>query len=241
LDIGHPDVAIRLFAYPSTVVIEFAFVLGEGGRQVGGRHRSVEKPVPRLVPTVKAVHRGIERLRIGLELSVRGDESLIRLDDHGTAFAGGLGRTFVDEDLGRIALADVEAVESLFEDIEGGVGCVDLDALLPFEGRHTEVGLTGPDVDLDMAVAPPGKGRELGLTRHAKPEEVPPPELDLSLAVPGHELITLRDGEVHLTGLRPELRSPIDRDCALDVAQPGVALVISLARLGKGRDRSQRH
>jgi hypothetical protein len=147
----------------------------------------------------------------------------------------------MDEDLSSVAGADVKAIEPLLEDIEGGVGRVDLDALLPLEGRHAEVGQTGPDVDPDRTVAPPGKGRELGLARHAEPEEVAPPELDLGLAVRGHELIALRDGEIHLGGLLPEVRAPVNGDFAPDIAQPGVALVIGLVRLGGGHERSQRH
>jgi hypothetical protein len=232
LDIGHPDVAKRLFAHPPAVVVELVFVLGNGGGQVGGRRPSVEEPVARLVPAVEPIHRGPEGLGVGSDLPVRGDEPFIRPDDHGATLAGRLGRALVDKDLGRVALADVEAIKPLFEDVERSVGGVDFDALLPFEGRHPEVGLAGPEMDLDVVVAQLGEGRELGLARNAEPEEVPPPELDLCLAVRGHELIALRNGEIDLGRLRPELRSPLDGDFALDEGQPGVTLLISLARLG---------
>jgi len=241
VDRRHPYVAIGRFVHPAAVVLELVPVLGDGGRQVGGRRLSVAKRIARFIPAVEAVHRGAEGFGVGPEFPVRGDEPLVRPDDRGAALSGGLGRALMDQDLGGTAFADLEAVEPRFEDIEGGVGGVDLDALIRFEGRHPEEGLPGPDVDLEGIVAPQGKGGELGFAQNAEPEEVAPSELDFGLAVPGHELVPLRNKEVHLGRLRPELRSPVEGGLALDVAQPGIALVGGLVRLGKGREGSQRH
>ena len=160
-------------------------------------------------------------------------------DDHGALLTRGFGRALVDEDLGGAAFADIEAVEPLLEDIEGGVRRMDLDALFGVQGRHPDIGLTRADVELDAIAAPPGEGRELGLARQAEPEEVAPSELDLGLAVRRHEIVARGDGEVHLGGFGPEIRSPVNRNVALDEAQPGVAPAVPFVRLGEGRERDE--
>ena len=154
----NPDIAVRSEVAPLAVLVElgfivlevpgqvfFAVVLGELRAQLGAS-RSVE--------TVESVvGNPHERRRLAIELALGDLELLLRLDQGRAPFPGGFDEAAENENLRVAVLPDVDPVDAPIEGVEGGIGRMDLDALLLGQGAHDEVHAARPDPHPDDVIA----------------------------------------------------------------------------------------
>ncbi len=140
-------------------------------------------------------------------------------------FAGGLDEALVDLDLGLLVLPDVDAVDAAVEDVEGGVGGVELDALFLLQGADDEVDVTRPDADAGDVVVLLGQVEDVDLGVVVEPDVVALAEVDLGPAVGGADPVAFADGHVERAFLVAEVGSPLDEGLALDETQAGDGFV----------------
>jgi hypothetical protein len=230
---GDPDIPVAALVDPLAILVELLFILLDLGREVLALAARGEKRVTRAVPGIEPILAAVGVRRIAEEPAVGGGHGLVRPDEGGAVLGGGLETAFPDGGLGLPIDPNVEPVEPLLEDVERGVGSMDLDALVHGELAHPEIGAAFGEVELDALVPLGGQDGEFDPGVVVEAEVVPAPEVDLGLAAVGPHLIALDQREVYLALLIAQVRGPLNVDRAIDVAQAGetVRIVPFILRL----------
>jgi hypothetical protein len=223
---GDPDVPVAALIDPLAVLVELLFILLDLGREILASAARGEERVPRAVPSVEPVLAAVGVLRIAEKPAVGGGHGLVRLDEDGAVLGGRLETAFPDGGLGFPVEPDVEPVETLFENVERGVGSMDLDALVHGEPAHPEISAAFGEMELDALVPLGGQDGEFDPGVVVKAKVVPVSEVDLGLAAVGPHLVPLDQREVDLALLVAQVRGPLDVDRAGDIAQAGEAVRI---------------
>jgi hypothetical protein len=214
------------------VLVEFFFIFSEVGGEVLPFASLGQLGIPGAVPAVEVVVGGIGGFRIAGETAVGGRQAFLFTDHHRTVHAGRLEAPFADEDLGFPVESHVESIEPFFENVERRVGSMDFDTLVGSEIAHAEVGAAFIEMDLDVLVSFLRQDGKFHLGVIGEAEVVAAAEVDLSLAVLGSHFVALDEGEVHLPLLVAQVRCPLNKDRAVDVAQAGKAVGVEAFVLG---------
>ena len=135
---GDPDVAVRGEIRPLAVLVELAFEIGELlGKLAVGEFPPGDGGAGFVELVEGVVGDGDEARRLRGEPALGDLEPLGRLEERRAVFAGGLDEALEDLDLGVPVLADVDPVDAAVEDVERGVGRVELDRLSPSSALPT--------------------------------------------------------------------------------------------------------
>ena len=211
---------------PASVAVELLLVGVELLGQISLVASAGQERIAGTAPIVELVAAVIEIVRIAEETSVGGGHGFEAADHHGPALGGRFQAPFMDERLGHPGGVDVEPVEPRFEDIEGGVGGVDFDALILDKGADPQVSPPLENVDLDVLLALLGQDGELKARVLVEAKVVATAEMDLGPAPLGSHLVSLDEGQVDLAFFVAQVGGPLDVNVAVDVAEPGEAVGI---------------
>jgi len=234
-DPRHPDIAVVRLIGPAAGIGQLGLIFGVFGREIALPDRPGIDRFAGVVPGAEIISGSGQRGRILDEPAVGRNQALAAPGDEGALLAGSLGLAFEDEERAFPAVAHIETVQALAQDVERGVGRIDLEIARPVERVDADENAAGEKVDLGRLPVRPRQGGHLDHGVVVETEIVLPAELELEPSGAGTDLVSRDDDEVHLPGLEAEILASLDVNVSLDVAHPDVAPIVIPGRLSDDR------
>ncbi|UCE39757.1 MAG: hypothetical protein JSV17_09695 [Candidatus Aminicenantes bacterium] len=137
VDIRNPDIPIRPFIHPLSVVVQFGFIFIHFNREVPRSHIPVVKDIPSPVPFRESILvSSIDVLGTKGEKSVGRDQSFSGTDYFIASFAGGLDGSLHHKKCRFLIISDLEAIKSFFQNIKRAIWAVEFEFLFGVHGVH---------------------------------------------------------------------------------------------------------